>query len=188
MSAWLHRFRDSPALLATVSAIPAALLAGTLAFWLLPHGQSDAPEPREPDTGPVSVVPLTMSAETATSCRALLATLPSNLLGNAREVRAAEGSPAHPPLAEYAAAWDDPAIVLRCGVGRPAALTPSAQLIGVNGVEWVPDTTGPAVIWTTTSLPVAVEVTVPEGQRKQAATEVLNPLAAPVLAALAENP
>jgi hypothetical protein len=197
----LHRLRGSPVLLATglatMAAVPAAILTWVLVFWLLPHDQPSPVETAEPDTGAVPIMPVADAAATATPCLALLARLPSELMGPAREVRAdSDGTPqrtpvSEPTVAKYAAAWGSPAITLRCGVGRPAALTPSAQLIGVNGVEWVAASSGTAggtaTVWTTTSLPVNVEVTVPPKYQNKTATHILNPLAAPLLATLSQK-
>lgn len=192
-----QRLHESPALLASVSAIPIALLAGVLVFWLAPHDNptstADGPHTSSaPQTGPVSVAPVANASQTATACRAVLARLPNQLLGPARPVRiggdavggTSDNHTERPPVAEYAAAWADPAVVLRCGVGRPAALTPSAELIGVNGVDWVADPGQKTTVWTTTSLPVNVELTVPDEYQDKTATQLLNPLAAPLRAAL----
>lgn len=70
------------------------------------------------------------------------------------------------PQSTATAAWGEPPIVLRCGVGRPPTLTPSAQLITVNGISWLPiEATGGVVFvstdWPDASHPVYVELTVP---------------------------
>jgi hypothetical protein len=65
------------------------------------------------------------------------------------------------------AAWGEPPITYRCGVTRPAALTPTSQLLDVAGIGWLPlegvgGTGFIAVTWPTESDPVYVEVLVPE--------------------------
>ncbi|MGH3803983.1 MAG: DUF3515 family protein, partial [Pseudonocardiaceae bacterium] len=110
-----------PALAATLGALPIALLVGVVVYAATPRTQ-DAPPA---DYGPVSVRPISGSEQTAVRCRALTAKLPNELLGRSRPVRASDGNETE-PVAEYAAAWSDPAIVLRCGVDKPRALTPSA--------------------------------------------------------------
>lgn len=170
--------RRSPALLATVTALPVALLAGLLTFWVLrDNGTDEGPVPGSA-TGTVTVSPPPADQATEVACRALLAKLPGRLLGPARPVRATP--PQAKPIAERAAAWGDPAITLRCGVARPAALTPTAQLFGVNGVEWVAAEAKNSVVWTTASLGVFVEVTVPKVYKDKASTEILLPLADPI--------
>jgi hypothetical protein len=61
-------------------------------------------------------------------CAALVAALPETVDGqNRREVA---------PGDALAAAWGDPAIVLRCGAPAPQALGPSSRCAEVNGVGW----------------------------------------------------
>lgn len=63
----------------------------------------------------------------------------------------------------YVAAWGDPAIVLRCGVPRPAALTAnsSALLVPVNGVAFLPVNTKKANIFTAVDRAAYIEISVP---------------------------
>ena len=65
------------------------------------------------------------------------------------------------------AAWGEPPITYRCGVGRPAALSPESRLLEVGGVGWLPvegagGTGFYAVTWPSPSAPAFVEVLVPE--------------------------
>jgi len=62
---------------------------------------------------------------------------------------------------QLVAAWGDPAIVLRCGVPRPAALLPTSRCDGVNGVGWFTETLGDGYRFTTIGRAAYVEVTVP---------------------------
>jgi hypothetical protein len=61
-------------------------------------------------------------------------------------------------------AWGDPSVVLRCGVVRPAGLQPaaSAQLVEIDGVNWLPDQTSGATVFTSVDRAVYVEVSVPK--------------------------
>ncbi len=63
----------------------------------------------------------------------------------------------------YVAAWGDPAVVLRCGVPRPAGLRPgSADLdIAIDGVLWLPLQHKDDTVWTTVDRAAYIEVTVP---------------------------
>ena len=89
-----------------------------------------------PDTGPLAVVPVDAPAASDPPCTALLAVLPVAL--------PAEGGPLPSrPLVDPApagvrawAATPGPAL-LRCGLPRPAELTPSSALLEVNGVHWL---------------------------------------------------
>jgi hypothetical protein len=77
------------------------------------------------------------------------------------------GAGLRPTSAPGTAAWGEPPITYRCGVVRPAALTPAAPLIEVDGVGWLPvegigGTGFIAVTWPTEASPVYVEVLVPD--------------------------
>jgi hypothetical protein len=63
----------------------------------------------------------------ATSCAALVKALPEHVADQPSRPVEGEG---------YAAAWGDPAIVLRCGVGRPKGFDQFAGCQSVNGVDW----------------------------------------------------
>jgi hypothetical protein len=157
--------RYSATYIALATALPAALLAGLAAFWLLGGFESGS---HTPETGPVMVA---APVSAAPRCATLVAALPRELAG--RPARPVSGA------ARQAAAWGDPAIVLRCGVAE-APVSPTAQLLIIEGVSWTTTETDAAVRWTSTSLPVPVEILVPNAYRDIAAAEILNPLAAPI--------
>lgn len=80
--------------------------------------------------GAVSVEPPLPDGHVAQACADLVDTLPSALdEGERRDVS---------PESDYVAAYGDPAIVLRCGVSEPAEYGPTAELVVVNGVDWLP--------------------------------------------------
>lgn len=159
--------RRSATLIALATALPAALIAGLAAFWLLGGFGSRS---HTPSTEPVRVA-APVSAEPR--CSALVAALPRELAGSAaRTVTNAQ-----------AGAWGDPAIVLRCGVAKPT-VPQTAQLLIIEGISWATTEAGDSVRWTSTSLPVPIEVLVPNAYRDTAAAQILNPLAAPIKAAL----
>ncbi|MGY1705806.1 DUF3515 domain-containing protein [Geodermatophilus sp. SYSU D00697] len=100
---------------------------------------------------PVEVPPVTPEADA--SCPALMSALPLDLTGE----------PSRPVQSDspFAYAWGDPAIVLVCGVDRPAGLEATSPLIQINGVNWFVDTSDPdVVVWTTVDRAVHVQVTV----------------------------
>jgi hypothetical protein len=77
------------------------------------------------------------------------------------------GAGTRPTTQSSTAAWGEPPITYRCGVQRPAALTPTSQLLDVSGIGWLPleaagGTAFIAVTWPTADSPVYVEVLVPE--------------------------
>jgi hypothetical protein len=106
--------------------------------------------------GPVTVAAPPPDAAADVPCTELLGALPITLTDLA-------GRPARSSWT-YVAAWGDPAIVLRCGVPRPAALTPgsSAQAIGVDGVYWLPVAQKSVTIWTVVDRAAYIEVSVPK--------------------------
>jgi hypothetical protein len=69
-----------------------------------------------------------LSGAAARDCRALVDALPHRVADlDRREVDTGGG---------YGAAWGDPAIVLRCGVGRPAGFDAVSRCQTANGVDW----------------------------------------------------
>jgi Protein of unknown function (DUF3515) len=94
-------------------------------------------EPPPPDTGPLAVAPVDAPDASGPDCSALLAALPAELDGP-------DGPLPPRPIADAAqlpgvrawAATPRP-VVLRCGLPRPAELTPTSALLEVNGVRWL---------------------------------------------------
>ena len=77
------------------------------------------------------------------------------------------GAGLRPTTEPGTAAWGEPPITYRCGVGRPAALAPTSRLLDVSGIGWLPiegagGTGFIAVTWPSQVDPVYVEVLVPE--------------------------
>jgi Protein of unknown function (DUF3515) len=101
----------------------------------------------------VEVAPPEPAPAAARLCRGLAARLPAVVDGGDRR----DVSPASP----YVAAWGDPAIVLRCGVARPRALLPGAELVTVNGVDWLPEQQDDGYRFTTAGRAAYVEAWVP---------------------------
>lgn len=70
------------------------------------------------------------------ACAALLAALPDRLPSAGAELRR---RPLADPTPSGAAAWGEGSpVVLRCGLARPAGLTPTSGLLEVDGVRWLP--------------------------------------------------
>ncbi|MDH6516253.1 hypothetical protein M2163_006764 [Streptomyces sp. SAI-135] len=70
------------------------------------------------------------------------------------------------PASALTAGWGDPAIILRCGVERPAEMDdPEADGVEVNGVGWLLEKQDDGSFRFTTTLRKAyVEVTIPESR------------------------
>jgi len=66
------------------------------------------------------------------------------------------------PSDASAAAWGRTPIVLTCGVPRPRALTPTSELLTVNGVDWLSQTLSSGVRFTLVSRTPRVQVDVPK--------------------------
>jgi hypothetical protein len=89
---------------------------------------------------------------TEVDCRALLADVPRSVAG--QENADVPG--------QVAAAWGDPAIILRCGVEKPDALTPSSPCFEVSDVGWLAETTADGYLFTTIGRAFHVSVEVPK--------------------------
>jgi hypothetical protein len=145
----------SPRLLATVIALPVAVLTGVLVFNLgTPSGPATGPsaQPNAAATGPVTVAAPPLGSRAAVVCRALVAKLPER-------VRDAQRRPVSAG-AEQNAAYGDPALVLSCGVAAPSY--PSTDDVwSLNGVCWHATAASGSTVWTTVDREVPVQVTVP---------------------------
>ena len=149
----------SATVLATLTAVPVALIVGVGVFWALD---------RVEDTGPVQVAAPPDVPGADAPCAKLLGALPRSLAG--------EGTRPVTDAPHRVVAWGDPPIVLRCGVDKPR-FDATAQVIGVDGVEWVYRTDGDTIVWTTITPPLHVEV---RADKKYSGDELLNPLAGPI--------
>src|SRR5213592_2457823 len=132
---------------ATLAALPVALLAGVLAFWWL-GGFTRAPE-----TGPVPLPAATLDAQTATVCRAVLARLPDKD-GRLRRRPVTAG-------AEQNAAYGDPPVTVACGAVAVPSLPPTATIYHLSGVCWYASEAGDATVWTSLYHEVPVQARVP---------------------------
>jgi hypothetical protein len=122
---------------------------------------------------PVTVgAPEDTSAATVTTCAKVISALPLQLAG--ADVRRTASNPPSSSIV----AWGDPAIVLRCGVARPANLNPSltAELFEVNGVLVLPAKTSSATVFTVLDRSVYIDVSVPSSY----AQPPLGPIAAAI--------
>jgi hypothetical protein len=116
----------------------------------------------------------------ATGCRRLHDALPGSLDGRDRaDTR---------PASVRTAAWGDPPVVLRCGVGRPAGLTATSQVVEVDGVEWYLTEPAPPYVFTTVGRGSYLQVRVPRSVPRSAATAALVDLADAVRTALPRRP
>ncbi|WP_431037088.1 DUF3515 domain-containing protein [Streptomyces sp. P6-2-1] len=126
----------------------------------------------------------TPDAAAAKACRKLRTELPEHVDGLSRN------DPA--PKSELTAGWGDPAIILRCGVPRPAALDdPKTDSVEVDGVDWAIEHKDGAPYLLSTTLRIAyVEVTIPAsraGNGLSPLTDFAKPVAATIPKGIAEG-
>ena len=80
------------------------------------------------DSSKVSIESPALTGPDAAACDALIEALPSSVGDQLRR-------PVDPEDA-YGAAYGEPAIVLRCGVSKPAGLVAESTCSTINGVDW----------------------------------------------------
>lgn len=118
---------------------------------------------------PVEIDAVAPQSGTATICSDLTKSLPAVVAGQSlRKVTPAEAG----------SAWGDPAIVLECGVRKPASLTASSQCFAVSGVDWLAEKTAKRLVFTTIGRKAYVRVTVPVDY--DPGSDALSDLAEPV--------
>jgi Protein of unknown function (DUF3515) len=89
-----------------------------------------------PDTRPLAVATVDAPAAASAPCTTLLAGLDGDLpAGSSTLPRRALADPAPAGVRAWAASPEP--VVLRCGLPRPAELTPTSALLEVNGVQWL---------------------------------------------------
>ncbi|HEY8374307.1 MAG TPA: DUF3515 domain-containing protein [Pseudonocardiaceae bacterium] len=128
-----------------------------------PDSADGSPTPTADRTGPLALPPVPAPQATSPECDALIAALPQELVsGSSRLVWRPLVQPAPPATVAWGSADTDP-VVLRCGLERPAELTPTSQLLEVSGVQWL-ELPGPdASTWVAVDRPVYVALTTPVG-------------------------
>ena len=135
-------------------ALPVAIILA-LALGRTHSGTSAASSSSAAATAVVPVSPVPSDPTTVEPCAQVLSALPLQLnAANPRIVHAVQS-----------VAWGDPAVVLRCGVARPAGLTAgsSAQTAGIDGLYWLVDDGKKSIVYTLIDRTVYVEVTLPSG-------------------------
>jgi hypothetical protein len=161
-----------PAVIATAVALPIALLVGVVVASVLAQ--------RTPATAPVVLAAAPAPDSANPACATLLAALPDPL-GGAPRASLAEPAPAG------AAAWrstevSGEPIVLRCGVPRPDQFTADANLLGVDGVQFLEIPGAPQGIAATTYVAVDraayIALTLPDGQGSGAVQELADIISA----------
>lgn len=121
--------RRSPARLATMIALPIAVLACLITFLVLASDKQEAIDEARA-AGQLRDVPAPSANEAA--CRALLDAMPDRL----GEYTRTEPDTAVPGYLRWSTG-EGPAVELRCGTDRPADLSRTSKLQVVSGVQWL---------------------------------------------------
>ncbi|TCO57032.1 uncharacterized protein DUF3515 [Actinocrispum wychmicini] len=149
-----------------VAAVAAVLLIVGVIIVSLVFGSRgrDRASPTPPDptrTGPVALGPVIAPAAGSPECGTLLTKLPATLQsGSTVLAKVPLREPAPPATAAWADQRADP-VVLRCGLDRPAELTPTTTLRAVSGVSWLPVDGTDSTTWYLADRTVYVAVTIP---------------------------
>jgi len=139
-----------------VGVIVASRVVGGTAPEVAPS--TDPPRP----TGPLALGAVDAPDAGAPACAGLVDALPASLPSKGKQLkRLALAEPAPPASAAWAGARGEP-VVLRCGLGRPAELQPTASLRLISKVNWLPVEGDGATTWYTVDRPVYIALTIPE--------------------------
>lgn len=114
-------------------------------------------------TGPLVLASVSTPNANSVECVRLLAALPAQLTEGTDKV---PSRPLAKPAPAAAAAWGDAQhdpVMLRCGLERPAELTPTAQLLEVSGVRWLKVDGDDATTWFAVDRAVYIALTTPNG-------------------------
>jgi hypothetical protein len=122
--------RPSPPLVVAIT-LP-LLLAAAVAAVAVTARLGGLPAAPPPETGPLAVAPVEAPAAGGPECAALVAALPAALGDRPGRPQA---EPVQPGVRAWAAAPRP--VVLRCGLPRPAELSPTSTLLEVDGVRWL---------------------------------------------------
>jgi uncharacterized protein DUF3515 len=142
--------------------LPVLLLAAAVALGLATHGPGPAGQP--PASGPLALPPVDAPDAGSPSCARLIAALPAELTSDPHPLpRLPIAAPAPAGTAAWAGAERARPVVLRCGLPRPAELTPTSALIVINGVSWLPLSAPDRDTFISVDRPVYVVLTVPHG-------------------------
>ena len=133
-----------------------------------------------PRTGPFALGGVDAPAAGSPACLGLVDALPKELPDKGGTL---ERLPLAEPAPQGAAAWagkrGEP-VVLRCGLGKPAELAPTARLRAVSKLNWLPIDGDGATTWYTVDRTVYIALTVPDGTGTGTIQEMSETIAAAV--------
>lgn len=158
--------RPSPSVLVAV-ALPLvlALAVAAIGITVRVRGLDGDGGPPVATTGPLTVVPVDAPQAGDARCATLLQGLDGDLPAGTTTLPSRMLAPAAAGVLAWAASPEP--VVLRCGLPRPAELTPTSSLLQIDGVQWLPLDDGLAkprvVTYIAVDRPVYVALTVPTG-------------------------
>ena len=162
-------------LLGIALALPVLLVAGVLVASVVL--QRDPAPAADTQRLAVSAVPVPAAA--SADCARLLSGLPQEIeSAGVMTPRRALADPVPPGTVAWGgenSSDGDPAdqpIVLRCGLPRPAELTPTSVLLDVDGVEWLELPGAGATTWVVVDRAVYIGLTLPDGSGSAAIQDV----------------
>ncbi|WP_255413001.1 DUF3515 domain-containing protein [Mycobacterium hubeiense] len=134
--------------------VAAAAVIGVLAIATMRQGK--------PEQEPVAIAAVPAPQANSPQCQALLSAVPEQL-GEYRRAATADPTPAG--TAAWQADAGGEAIILRCGLDRPADFVVGVPLQLVDAVQWfeAKDPTGGRSTWFAVDRPVYVALTLPQG-------------------------
>lgn len=127
--------RRTPVAIAIALPLLLALAVAAIAITVRARGL-DGSAPPPPETGPVALAPVDAPAASDPRCSTLLAALDGGLPSEGTMLPVRPIAPPVPPGVRAWAASPQP-VVLRCGLPRPAELTPTSELLEVDGVRFL---------------------------------------------------
>jgi Protein of unknown function (DUF3515) len=149
-----HSLPDGPPRAVLIAAVVLAVVAAGLVLGIAAT--------RRPPAQPVAIAAVPAPQADSQECRRLLDALPA-VLGDFRRATALDPVPAG--TAAYRAGTGGDAVILRCGLDRPADFVVGKPLQMVNQVQWFrlddPDTNRST--WVSVDRPVYVALTLPTG-------------------------
>ena len=163
----LSRMRRPSAPVVVAVALPLLLAVVVAGIGIVARvGGLDGTSAAPPDTRPLAVATVDAPDAGSPSCASLLAGLDGDLpAGTTTLPRRALADPQPPGVRAWAAVPSP--VVLRCGLPRPAELTPTSALLEIDGVRWLQLDDGLPQPQVVTSVavdrPVYVALTVPTG-------------------------
>jgi hypothetical protein len=146
--------RDGPPRVLMIVAIVVAVAAVVSILVFAALRQTPATET------PVAIVSVPAPQADGADCRALVDALPERL-GDIQ--RAPVADPAPPAAAAWRTTGDGEAVILRCGLGRPAEFVLGSPLQVVDAVSWFEIADQGRSTWFAVDRPVYVALTLPAG-------------------------